>query len=406
MKYLLRNKIFLLLLVVLLYFSPTAISLPQQSRSENIITAMGVDKTEQGYEVHIQYVLPYLDSNNSTLKVMTGKGSSVSEAVENLDMEYGKISGFAHCRTLIFNDKACEDDLTQILDYVVRIKTNTNNVTLINTHKSSKDVLECATNLDNELYTIINSNGIAGEQRKYQDLKTINDYYNCMFGDCKSIAISVINTEEPEKEQQDGGPSSSNGGEQASSNSASSSEKKIKNHGEIAIIKNGKKVLELGEEETDNLTWFDKDIREGKIIVENFSDELYKDATLNFFVINKKNKVNVSFKNGEPHFNLSIKVLSRLTQVIQDDMGENIYHVVEKKYSDKLVSAIKERITSQLVSAENNFKQNKYDIIECGEYFHKFCPKEYKDFLSKLENKDDFITHVHFSYNIDIEQRR
>lgn len=403
MKYLLRNKIFLLFLLVLIYFSPTAISLPQQSRSENIITAMGVDKTDEGYEVHIQYVLPYLDSNSS-LKVMTGKGSSVSEAVENVDMEYGKISGFAHCRAVIINDEACMEGLTQIMDYVVRIKTNTNNVTLINSRGSSKDVLECATNLDNELYTIINSNGIAAEQRKYQDLKTVNDYYNCLFGNCHSIAINVIDTEDAEEE---GGASSS--GKSGGENSTQSGPKKsktIKNNGELAIIKEGKKVLELTDKESDNLAWFDKDVREGKINLEHFTDDLYTDASLNFFVISKKNKISVNFHDGEPYFNLKIKALVRSAQVSQENMREEIYQVARKKFSPTLISALKDKISSQLKDAETHFKANKYDVINCAEYFHKFCPREYAEYISHLPSEDDFITHVHFSYTIDIEQRR
>ena len=401
MKFLLRNKIIILFILLLMYFLPFAIGLPQQSRSENIITAMGVDKTDEGYEVHIQYVLPYDTSNSSSLKVMTGKGDTVSQAVEKLDMEYGRISGFAHCRALIFNNKACEEDISKVLDYLVRIKTNTNDVILINASTTSKEVLECATNLDNELYTIINSNGIANEQRKFQDLKSANDFYNALFGECKCIAVSVIGTEEAEQDKP-----SSGGGQGGLQSGNSGSQKKIKNHGELAILINGVKTLELNEDESENLNWFDEQVVESRLSLKNFTDDLYKDANLDFFVLRKTKSMSVDFVNGEPCMNIRITARIRLSQVDEKNVGQEVYEVSRKEFSDKLKNVLKDTIKEKMLAAENNFKQNRYDVINCAETFHKFKNKEYKQYLSTLEDPLEFIEHVKFTYDINVEQRR
>ena len=411
MKYILRNKILFAVILLVVVLFPNIIAMPQQSRTENIITAIGIDKNDDEYEVFVQYVIPYAESEKNSLKIMSGKGVSVGEAIENMDMEYGKNSGFAHCRALIFNDKACEENLTEILDYLLRIKTNTNDILLVNTRDSAGKVLECVGNLDNEFYTIINSNGIANDQRKYQDLKSIGDYYNSQFGESKSIAINLIDVEEndshSESDSSGGEDNDKSGGAKSggSSSNTQSDAQKIKNHGELIIIKNGKKITSLTQDESKALSWFDNQIKESSVVVKNFTDGLYKNADLNFYVYNKRGRISTSFVDGKPKYTYHLKVYLRTAQIIQNGTKMDVYEVNKKKLSDKLVYQITENIKSELFSAENHFKSYDYDVVKCNEYFHKFHPYKYADYLKTLSYGESFIKNVDFEYKIEIIQR-
>ena len=411
MKYILRNKILFAVILLVVVLFPNIIAMPQQSRTENIITAIGIDKNDYEYEVFVQYVIPYAESEKNSLKIMSGKGVSVGEAIENMDMEYGKNSGFAHCRALIFNDKACEENLAEILDYLLRIKTNTNDILLVNTRDSAGKVLECVGNLDNEFYTIINSNGIANDQRKYQDLKSIGDYYNSQLGESKSIAINLIDVEENDSQSE----ADSSGGEYndksggaksgGSSSNTQSDAQKIKNHGELIIIKNGKKITSLTQDESKALSWFDNQIKESSVVVKNFTDGLYKNADLNFYIYNKRGRISTSFVDGKPKYTYHLKVYLRTAQIIQNGTKMDVYEVNKKKLSDKLVYQITENIRSELFSAENHFKSYDYDVVKCNEDFHKFHPYKYADYLKTLSYGESFIKNVDFEYKIEIIQR-
>ena len=412
MKYIWRNRILLVVMILVVVLFPNIIALPQQSRTENIITAMGIDKNDDGYEVFIQYVVPYAKSEKDTLKIMSGKGATVGEAIENMDTDYGKNSGFAHCRALIFNDKACEDNLTDVLDYLLRIKTNTSDILLVNTKESSGKVLESVTSLDSEFYTIVNSNSIANEQRKYQDLKSIGDYYNAEFGKSKAIAINVIDLES-KGENKSGGTSSgggesndASGGAQTSSEEQTQSQaQKIKNDNELAIIKNGKKIANLSKEQSQCLAWFDSAIKEAHVQVHNFTDGVYKNADMNFYVYNKSGFVGVDFVDGVPTYTLNLKVYLRTAQILQSGTATKIYEVDKKKWSDKLKFEISKSIKNELMLAEQDFKTKDYDVVRCNEFFYKFHPYKYRDYLKTLPATDSFIKNVKFVYNVQVVQR-
>ena len=133
MKYLWHNKILLVILLLFIVMFPVTISLPQQSRSENIVTAIGIDKNGEEYEVSLQYLIPYAGSSENALKCASMKGKSVGEAIEKFNLDFGKVSGFAHCRVIVFNNEASDEGLNGALDYLQRIKTNTNNIFLVST---------------------------------------------------------------------------------------------------------------------------------------------------------------------------------------------------------------------------------------------------------------------------------
>ena len=267
LKRLWKNKILLILLILILWLVPVTVSVPEQSATECIVTAIAIDKKESDYEVTLQYINPAEATATQSLKTATAKDKSVYGAMEKVNAQLGQISGIAHCRVVVFNEEACEDNFTNILDSFSRQKTNTNNMILVCSTKSAKDVLSTAKNLDSNLYSFLNNSAFSNELKHYEDLITVGDYYESYFGLNKCSKINIIDA----KEQQDSsssvsaGGASSGGGESSFSGGASgggSSEKpkEISNEGKAIIIKNAKKLVKLSSEQSDNLDWFNKDI--------------------------------------------------------------------------------------------------------------------------------------------------
>lgn len=435
MKYLWKNKILIALLLLLTILFPSTISTPQQSRTENIVTAVGIDKNGEEYEVSIQYVIPYADSGEGTFKMSSAKGKTVGEAVETLSVQTGRLSGFAHCRALLFNQEASEDDMTSILDYFIRIKPNTNNIVLLHTKKSSKDTLSAVKNFNGEFYTILNANGLSNDQRRYQEFKNIGDYYNSYFSPSKCIEIGVIDVMDSSSEQSSqssgssggssgsgssGGSSGSGQSPNASSSNTSSSndmssgssggesgggEKKVFNSDEKLILKNAKKVALLDKEQSSNLSFFNPNIKDMSYSLEHFSDELCKDVSIIFDIHDKNCKVVPSFENGVPHYTLDLTLNMRTTEISGGNVGEEMYYILNKKFSETLKQTLKESVTNNLRQAEQHFKQYKYDVIKCYETFYKFKNKEFKQYLSSLPEGKYYMEDVVFDYKITIIQQ-
>lgn len=417
MRYLWKNKILIVILLLLIIMFPSSISIPQQSRTENIVTAVGIDKTGEEYEVSIQYVIPYAGDGENTFKMSSAKGKSVAEAIETLSVETGRLSGFAHCRALVFNKEASEENLTKLLDYFIRIKTNTNNIVLLCAKESSKDTLSAVKNFNGEFYTILNANGFSNDQRRYQDFKSIGDYYNSFFSPSKSIAISVIDLKEDDSKSSSGGGASGGGsGNSSSSNDLSSGgggsesgggggEKKVSNAGEQVVIKNSKFVALLNKEQATNLAFFNPSIRDMNYRLDHFSDEKCSDVSIYFDIHDKSSKAHVSFVDGTPHYTLDLTLNMRATEIVGQSVGENLYFLLNKKFTDTLKQRLTEEITSNLRQAEQHFKQNKYDVVKCYETFYKFKNKEFKAYLNTLPQDKYFLDDITFDYKITINQQ-
>ena len=404
-----KNKFLLVILILLIWLVPTTISVPEQSRTETIVIAVGIDKNEDEYEVSLQYIIPHASTSSESLNMITEKGKNIDEAIQQINKELGKFSGFAHCRVLIFNDKAAEGNVTNILDSIIRKKTNTNNIILISTPKSAKDVLVTSNNLDSNLYTFLNNSAFSNELKGYENLKSIGDYYDCYFGLCKCLGVNIIDTEDKEKKSASdgsgGGSETSNqNGSEGGDSGASSKEgdKKLKNEGRILIIKNEKKLLSLSKEESDNLNWFNKNIKKIDFSINNFSDEILKNADVTFHVFNKIINYNVYFKNSLPIIDVNIKLHLRPIQVLLENISQENYKINHDFLTNKMEERIKSTIINKLKQAESNFKDNEYDVIDCEEMFYKFCNNEYKNYKNNILGNRYFIKDVTFNYNIEI----
>jgi len=390
MKYLLKNRIALIILILSIWLVPITISVPEQSRTETIVTAIGVDKKNDEIELSLQYIIPSAQNETKNLNISSYKAKTLGEAMEGLNLQLGKLAGFAHCRFFILNYEASKENVTNILDYLLRRKTNTNNIVLISTPTSAKEILETAQNLDSDLYAFLNNSGFSNELKDYHDLKTIGDYYQNYFEESKAISINVLEAKEKENNN--------------SSQLNSEPKKLIVNEGKIDIFKNNKKIVSLTKEQSMNLSFFDEGITKTYFVVKDFSNDDLKNATILFDVKRKDLKKDVYFVDGIPHFKLNIKMYVRIGQIEAENLSQRDYETIQKKFSDKLKEEMNKGVISKLKEAEKNFKENNYDTIDCYNLFKKFKNKEWKEFIEKLESKDEYIKHVIFDYNVSFVQ--
>ncbi len=405
LKYIWKNKVLLIIVLLAFWLVPNAIGLSEQSKTESIVTAIGVDKINGEYEVSLQYIVPSSNNTTEELKLATQKGSTVGEAIESIKLQQGKLSGFAHCRFLAFNDEACKENFIEVLDYLLRRKTNTNNILLINTPDSAKELLSISNKLDSDLYSFLNNTGSNNDLGEFHNLKTIGDYYEAYFGQVKCLAINSVNVKTEKSQEEQSGDSGTSGNAQNSSDSGGTNKekKKFENKAIQVILKNDKKLITLTEQESDNLAWFNPEIKKDNFSIKNFNENNLQNAKVLFNVNNKICTSKASFKNNQPHLKVNVKIYVRTGEVDSENLQKKDYQVLQKKYSKELINKMKEEIISNMKSAEKHFKENNYDVINCFNNFYKFKNKELKEYL-KTNSKEDFIKNVIFDYNVEIIQ--
>ena len=147
-----KSPMIIVFIVILLFFTPFAIYSPGESRNRGVVTAIGIDRIDQQYEVSLLTFIPTANqSYQEKTSVISGKGNSVAEAVYNAQIAMGRTIGLAHAKTTIVNEELLSEDVSTTVDYLSRVASLPENTVFVCTNNSAKEVLEQSKNLVSDL---------------------------------------------------------------------------------------------------------------------------------------------------------------------------------------------------------------------------------------------------------------
>ena len=136
-----KNKFIVILLFIIVFLFPSAISRVSDYNSRLICLGVGVDATPQGYVFSVQSLVPEQTSSfKKNLKVHSASGQSVQQSVKNLTTHIGKEIGLAHCAFIVVNQNVLDGELLGVLDYFIRkYQINYNSVVVATDKKAQEE---------------------------------------------------------------------------------------------------------------------------------------------------------------------------------------------------------------------------------------------------------------------------
>lgn len=380
----------------------------QSDKDKTIVTsAIGIDKSDDEYEITILAVIPKGSNDvNSNLEIFSASGESISQALDTISLDLGKKIGLAHCDSIIFSEELMKENLTLIFDYFIRTANLSTNPTLVATPDSAKDLLlaiKSSNNiLDLSLKNIIDSQ----EDRTMLDNVTIDRFYRAYLSHNSTFAIPILSVQDSTGEDsQSGGESSeesssSSGGESSGSSNKS---KQIKNDNNIAILKDGKFISALTEEEKFIYNLLTNPSSYQKFVLHNITDENVVDSTV---ILQEADKIIfpvLKFDEGKPKIEYKIWLSVMLDEVI----GLN-------NHSYASLNGIKNFLTPTVKEAFNNLVQknlqvtidkmheNKYDVLNIYSKYNAFKYGNFHKYLSTLDSPIDYMTEVDIAIEITL----
>lgn len=404
MKYLLKNKVLIILIIIAVLLVPVSISKPSQSQSDVIVTGIGVDKVKSDYEVSIQYLVPTPESQfKQVLKVVSMKDKSFSLAINKVVMFLGRHLGFTHCKLIIFSDSIANENLTNVFDYITRTKINTYNINIINTKESAKDFLLATINLEGNSFLMQQKNQNIKDIQLYGSTLTMGDFYEQYLSSAK---CSIVSTAElVNKEQIEGKKGGSSDTSSSGSESEGSADKIPVNNGNAVILKDGRIYAHLNHEQTNAFTYFDKKSHNGIIEVENVDDNFYENADVMCEISKKKLKINASFENGKPVYEINLKAIIRVMEINKENIKDKDLYSQGVVVTNTLKEKIKEKIKNDMEKSIQLSKEKEFDIINVYNNFFKYKTKEFKSYLETLREGEYYLKNIEFRINIEIEER-
>lgn len=415
-----KSKTWIVFLLLTVLFFPRAFYLEAESDTRAIVTAVGIDKKDDEYEVSGLMVVPSNTSDpGNNLYLVSTKGRTVGEAFNQLSYNIGKRVGLAHCDFIVVDDKTLEEDITKTIDFFVRQYNITKRAYLVNCKDGAKKMLQTALN-EKALSTVLLSNLVQKENHSTMGVgSNIDDIYKMYFGKSGVTYLNVFEIEKPEdKSQPSGGGGgqgqSSSGGESEQSGSSSSgsgsgsggdSEEKIKGTDTLLVLKKGVKACEISDDETMFYEIYNQILRSTYMLIENVEDEDKNKANVGIDIVKIKCNNKYVFENGKPTIKCEIKMVVALYEVCEDMTSVEQVDNAKTHIGKEIKNMIKEKLTNGAESILTKSRQNKVDILEYSTLFEKRQNKMWKEYLNNASTPDDYLDDCEIDLDITIQDK-
>lgn len=408
----LHSKIMILIMIILILLFPYTINMPDQTQTYSIVLGVGVDKSEEGYEISTQILTSKANQGFlESLQVHSAKGKNVLDAVEELSLHLGRISGFGNTSVIVFSEDVAKDGIAETLDFFLRSKRLNGNPFIIITKDSAKDILSDAAKIDESFNYNLNSLAKLNQDFANGTIMTLENFLNNFYSGTNASVIPQINqsTNEDEgvliPEENSGGSSGGANGDSSSSGKSSQSgggqdRKVLSNSGDSSIFVGSKQIATVDADTIEGMNVFLYNKR-NSYTIENVSDEFFHNATV---VLSEKNSYftrTLKFsKNGIPRVYYDVHYTMKVEQVLQNGINQIILDGSNNYMTPTLQQKIDEHIRKEASEALSLFKDLNADVYGIQQAYARYHPKKWAKFLKSLPDKNKAFQKVEFFLKI------
>ena len=385
-----KGKLFLIMGIVLsIFFFSNDYSLIDIEKIA-IVVAIGIDEIDDGYEVTAQIAVPQTNETISASNdaMLTARGKTVFEAIENV----GEISGWheklSFCDTIILGRAVAEKSATSIIDYLLLSERFENSTLVVVSDTTAKDILLATTPLDAissfALKKIVLKNEWMTDPVNVTNVKkfAVTHYSksNSAFlpvvkivkGDSKGKegASSAVTASTGGVEGEDGG-SGGSGGSGNSGGKKKEDEPVVFDANSLALFSDGKYVCTIDKSHSRIFNLLQGPVRESFLETECDGEKYFLKVDAN------KKSVKVAF-DGAPtvKYYLKLKVgLVDSTEEFSLDKKDDSNTVPEK-----ILKKTEQDVRSEIEALHRTVCENDCDILGFKDYVYKFKNDKFDDF--------------------------
>lgn len=419
LKTFISKPILLILVFILIVYLPTSISAPPEGVERQHIASVGVDLAPEGIELSVlSHVSSQNDKYKKTYIVTSTTAPNVALALFDISSITGRQSALTHTTTIVVSQELAETGLQKYLDYFYRDPNVANDTFVICTTGKAKDLL----NFEKER---INSSGYGLEEvliynarNTYFSDSNLESFFKGYFGPSQTSMIAMAELEpNPDGEQtlQSGGGGGSSGGGSGGTSPASTGgnsgkpatsgedtgPKRIKSLSKIALIKKGKYLDTLESQDVLGFNLVTNGSHNIYFTIDNFTDQHFQNATLEFNIITNKISFVTRFENNKPIFEIDSLISLALESVMGEEIYKEYYYNDINPLSTKLKNAISENLRTQVAKFLQKLIADKTDIFGVYATLNNQQGKKFRDWHESLVDPNDYLNEIEFRMTIN-----
>ena len=407
-----QTPMFLIFVLIGLFYEIPSLGNPAEINRFAIVTAVGIDKAEQedfDYEVSLLTFVPVPEQTfTEVYKVISASGNSIEEALDYAGLYTGRQVGLSHIKTIVLSEDLFDEDVTKVLDYLMRDKEVSSSTKLIAMDGKAKDFLNAVKDLDSQSSYSVSEIVAYNEHYIYATGCSLEAFFKGYFSPTKASIVPVFSLQSGDDE----GISTENGGgggEQTSSGgsggkSGGQGGRQIVNNGDAIVFKNGEKQKDISGDDIVKINYFRGEFKTGGITIEDFNGEPFGKASLSFDISGKKLRNKVVFENGIPTIYTDIKFTVTLSEVEQEDEQFNkdvdLYNVTKNE-----TSQIEKQIKREMAEALEIMREAKTDVANFYTLMYNTDKKSFKRFLDSLDDKEDYLRYTLFKTSVRVHSK-
>lgn len=356
-----------------------------------IVTALGIDSDEESNTYKVSAMISNAHSTQSNTKegqsqtvIIEGKGHTISEALNDIDLQSPKQIYLSSLNVIIFSEDVAKNGVNKIADFLMREPESRKKFYLLVTQdEKASDVLQILSPLEALPSQNIASNII--EATNYQAMiADINysDFIRTLIEPGKQPILSSIKISGDKK---DG--SKYNNLEQ----SKPAASIKLSN---LAIFKEDVLQGFADKTESEGINLISNETK--RITIEAKCDNDYMVAELN----HPNNTITVSLNDNEPTVKMTLTSKGNITE-----MGCNL-DLRDPKTIDDITKRF-EKNTADIMNAGIKMAQKKYksDILGIGRKFQKSYPKYFQEHQKNWDDEIFSKLKIQVFVDLDLETK-
>ena len=385
-----RAKIYVIIFIGLfiIYFTQdyTLINIEKTA----LIVTLGVDKTDNGYEITSQIAVPDGESTKTTNKeaVISSNGKTLYEAVSGISDKTGWYPKLSFCNLIVLGESLKTENVMDVLLFFIRSYKIEDSAIVCTVKGQAKELLLSSSPLDNisglslsKIFVKDYENASRVYTASIKDFCT-NYYSKSSFGYMPYVktiptdesgeggkTVSASTTTEPETGSQ------KQGGEQ---------QLVIYDATTCYLYNKGYYVTELTSDETLCLSLINKKVKEAFITITATDN----DGVLGKYLIDilkSTRKVDLKIENDKPTLYINLKVWARVSDANSTESMDIVSNL--GKLNDNMKFKTETFIANNLVNVIDKSKQSSSDIFEIKNLLYKYHTSKYKKLnLTALED--------------------
>ena len=374
------------LLLAVLYFTNDFALIDIEKTA--IVVAIGIDGADDGgYEVTAQIAVPQATDTASSNDdaIMTAKGKTVMEAIDNIGSDTGWHPKMSFCSMIFFGRDLANDNIESIIDCFIRSDKIQNSAIVAMSDTKAADLLFAKTPLDAissfALQKIVLKNEWMVSTVGVTNLKQFSISNYSKSKSAYMPVIGIIHGKTKGKDQSSGlSPASTGSGE-----SGGEDEQVIFDASAISLFKEGKYVGQLTKEQTSVYYLFQGPVYDSFISVE--------DGENAHFLTVSDNKYSVTVDPKKPSIDLKLELTVETNDA---KSGTDLKNFTGNALPDeKTLYAMQRKIYDTANELIGKLSAADADIFAVKEYIYKYKNSDYERLKS--------LPLSEFEVNIDVK---